>query len=155
MTTSAFGSYFIQMRAAMLRLCLGCVLCSLFFGMHAAHAAQSEADLFSTRPDLLAFQLERYDSMRLPAYRFDARIGIADTSGNVSGASRIGGTSGVPGFINLIKSPSWVASISWHMADDSDRASLAPYLRVESKETLVVIKPIQHSAWMIWHKKLD
>ena len=155
MNISVSGSYFIQMRAAMLRLCLGCVLCSLFFEMHAAHAAQPGADLFSIKPDLLAFQLEHYDSMRLPAYRFDTRVGIADTADNVPGTSRFGGMSGVTSFIKQLKLPSWVASIRWHLAADSDRASMAPYLRVESKETLIVIKPIQHSAWMVWRRKLD
>ena len=152
MNTSVSGSYFIQAQASILCMCMGLFLVGFPV---ATHAAQPESGLFSTRPDLLTIQLEKFDSMRQAAYRFDTRIGIADTSGNVSGASRIGGTSGVPSFINLIKLPSWVASIRWHMADDSDRASLAPYLRVESKETLVVIKPIEHSAWMIWHKKLD
>ena len=155
MTTSTFGSYFIQMRAAVLRLCLGCALCSLFFEMHAAHAAPPEAALFSTRPDLFTIQLDPYDSMRLAAYRSDTRAGIADTADNIVGASRFGGISGVTNFIKQLKLPDWVASIRWHLAADSDRASLAPYLRVESKETIIVIKPIEHSAWMVWHMKID
>jgi hypothetical protein len=157
MNTSVSGSCFIQTQAAILCLCRGLFL--LGFAV-VAHAAQPDAGIFSTNSDLLTLQLEHHDNMRLAAYQFGTKIGIADTVDNaagVPGASRIVGTSGMPGFINLFKLPSWVASISWHMAADADsgRASLSPTLRVESKESLFVIKPTDHSVWMLWHKKLD
>jgi hypothetical protein len=152
MNTSVSASCFISAQAAILCLCMGLFLVGFAV---AAHAAQPEAALFSTRPDLLTIRLEQYDGMRLAAYRFDTRVGIADTADNIPGASRFGGTSGVIGYIKQLKLPDWVASIGWHLAADSDRASLAPYLRVESKETLIVIKPLEHSALMVWHMKID
>jgi hypothetical protein len=153
--TSVSGSSFIQVQAAILCLCGGLFL--LGFAVM-ARAAQPDADIFSTNQDMLTVQLENYGSMRLAAYQFGTKIGIADAAENfpkVAGASRFVGISGMPGFINLIKLPSWVASISWHMAADSGRASLSPTLRVQSKESAFVIKPTDHSIWMFWHKKLD
>jgi hypothetical protein len=154
--TSVSGSCFIQARAQAAILYLCSVL--LLFGFAVtAHAAQPDAGIFSTNSDLLTVQLEGYDNMRMSAYQFGTKIGIADTADNALGASRIIGTSDLPGFIKLLKLPSWVASISWHMAADagSGRASLSPTLRVESKESLFVIKPTDRSVWMLWHKKLD
>jgi hypothetical protein len=149
---SVSGSCFIRVHAAIRCLCRGVFL--LGFAV-AAHAAQPDAGLFSTNSDVLTIQLEHHDSMRLAAYQFGSKVGITDTADKVPGASRFGGTSGMPGFNKLLNLPSWVASISWHMAADSGRASLSPNLRVESKEALFVIKPTDHSVWMLWHRKLD
>jgi hypothetical protein len=150
---SVFGSGFNQARVAIRGLCSGLLL--LGFAV-AAHAAQPGTDSYSTSSDLFTIQLEHYDGMRLAAYQFGSKVGVADTADNVvPGASRFGATTDLPSFIKLLKLPSWVASISWHMSVDSDRASLSPNLRVESKETLFVIKPTDHSVWMVWHRKLD
>ena len=154
MNTSVSGSCLIQAQAAIRCLCSGLLL----LGFAVAHAAQPDAGIFSTSSDLLTVQLEHYDSMRMAAYQFGTKIGIDDTVDNAPGASKIAGTagtSGMPGFIKLLKLPSWVASISWHMAADSGRASLSPSLRVESKESLFLIKPTDRSVWMLWHKKFD
>ncbi|MGA9666556.1 MAG: hypothetical protein WBQ69_08940 [Gallionella sp.] len=156
MGNSISGSVFNQARAAI--LCLGSGL--LLFGLSAAaHAAQPGTDSYSTNSDLLTIQLEHYDIMRLAAYQFGSKVGVAETADTadnvVPGASRFGATTGLPSFIKLLKMPSWVASIGWHMTADSDRASLSPNLRVESKENLFVIKPTNHSVSMVWHRKFD
>ena len=151
MTTSTSDSCFIQARAAMLRLCLGCVLCSLVFKMHAAHAAQPEADLFVPGLDLVSIKLA-HDSVQTVPDRFSASLVIADT---VSERVRFGGTSSFPDLINMEKVTAWVASIRWHMIADGNRASLSPQLRVETKETLIEIKPVERSVWMVWSRALD
>ncbi|MFZ5524111.1 MAG: hypothetical protein ACOY9D_08545 [Pseudomonadota bacterium] len=157
MTTSASCSYFIQLRAAMLRMCLGCVICSLFFEIHAAHGAQPETDPFSPGFDLASIRLAHYDTADTAqpiTDHFSARVGLADSASVRVG---FGGTSSFPGYINLEKFTSWVASIRWHLTAnaESSRASLSPQLRVESKETLVEVKPLDRSVWMIWHRALD
>lgn len=152
MTTSTSDSYFIQARAAMFRLCLGCVLCGLFFEMHAAHAAQPEVNPFAPGLDLLSIKLAHYDAVQPVPYRLSSSVVIADTA---SERVRFGGTSSLPDFINMEKVRSWVASIRWHLTADGNRASLAPQLRVESKETLIEIKPVDSSVWVVWHRELD
>jgi hypothetical protein len=77
---------------------------------------------------------------------------IADTA---SERLSFGGTSSLPDYINMEKVTAWVASIRWHMTADGNRASLAPHLRIESNETLLEIKPVDRSVWMVWHKTLD
>jgi hypothetical protein len=139
MITSTFGFYFIQMRAAMLRLCMGCVLCSLFFEMGAAHAAQPEAGNFATGVDLYTIPL---------AHSVTANNKVSDRFG-------FAGSSNLPENIKLEEIAAWVASIRWHLTAEDNRASLSPHLRIQSKETRIEIKPIQRSVWMVWHRQLD
>lgn len=139
MNTSISGSYFIQMRAAILRLCLGCVLCSLLFEMHAAHAAQPETGDFATGVDLYTTPL---------AHSIIANNKVPDRFG-------FAGSSNFPENIKLEEIAAWVASIRWHLTAEDNRASLSPHLRIQSKETRLEIKPIQRSVWMVWRRPLD
>jgi hypothetical protein len=149
LTTSATDSYLIQARAAMLRLCLGFVLCGLAYEIH---AAQPDVELFAPGLDLLSIKLAHYDAVQPVPYRYSASVVIADTA---SERLSFGGTSSLPDYINMEKVTAWVASIRWHMTADGNRASLAPHLRIESNETLLEIKPVDRSVWMVWHKTLD
>lgn len=153
MTTSTSDSDFIQARAAMLRLCLGFVLCGLVCKVH---AAQPDAELFAPGLDLLSIKLAHYDAVQPVPYRFSASVVIADTAAvTASERARFGGASSLPDYINMEKVTAWVASIRWHMTADGNRASLAPHLRIESNETLLMIKPVDRSIWMVWHRTLD
>jgi hypothetical protein len=163
--TAISDSNFIQMRAAMLRLCLGCVLCSLLFEMHAGHAAQPEADPFSPGLDLISIKFAYSDIERIeqqpaytvqqPANSFNARVGFFGTTDIAPKRVNFGGLSSLPDYINMENVKDWVASIRWHMTANDNRASLSPQLRVESKETLIEIKPVDRSVWMMWHRALD
>jgi len=162
MFTATSDSYFIQVRAAMLHLCLGCILCSLLFELHTAHAAQPEADPFAPGLDLISIKfaysnidLQPAYTVQQPANSFNARVGFFGTTDTASGRVRFGGTSSLPDYINMEKVKDWVASIRWHMTADDNRASLSPQLRVESKEALIEIKPVDRSVWMRWHRALD
>jgi len=153
----------------MLHLCLGCVLCSLLFGMHAAHSAQPYADPFAPGLDLISIKfaysdaysdIERKDrqpdyTMQQPANSFNARVGFFGSSDIASERVRFGGTSSLPDYINMEKVNAWIASIHWHMNAVENRASLSPRLRVESEETLIEIKPVDRSVWLRWHRALD
>ena len=151
MITSTSDFHFIQVKAAILRLCMGCFLCSLIFEMHAAHA-QPELDPFATGLNLISIKFAHYDAVQPVPYRFSASVAIADAA---SKQVRFGGTSSLPDYINMEKVKDWVASIRWNLTADDSRASLAPHLRIESSEALLEIKPIDRSVWMMWHRALD
>jgi hypothetical protein len=165
MFTAISDSYFIQVRAAMFHLCLGCVLCSMLFKMHAAHAAQPEADPFAQGLDLISIKFAYSDIERIepqlaytgqqPAKSFNARVGLFGTTDTASERVRFGRTSNLPDYINMEKVNAWIASIHWHITAVENRASLSPRLRIESEETLIEIKPVDRSVWMMWHKALD
>lgn len=149
MTTFVSGSYFTRVQAAMLRLCAGLVLAG---SAVAVHAAQPEGDPFAPGFDLLTIQVTRYDIVQPDPYRFSAKTGISDIA---YGRAGFGGAASLPEYFDLKKVTDWVASIRWHLTADSDRASLSPHLRVESRETLLEIKPLEQSVWMVWRRSLD
>jgi len=152
MTTSTADTYLIQARATMLRMCLGCILCSLIFKMHGAHAAQPSVGAFVPGVDLAAIKLTHFDTKQPVTDRFSASVGLTD---KVSVGFKFGGTSSLPEYINLEKFTTWVASIRWHLTAEDSRASLSPKLQVESREALIEIKPLDRSVWMMWHRELD
>ena len=152
MNTSTFDPYYIQMRSALFRLCMGCILCSLIFRMHGAHAAQPHEGLFDSGIDLASIKLTHYDTVQPVTDRFSARIGLSESASVGFG---FGGTSSFPELINLEKFTTWVTSIRWHLRAEESRASLSPRLLVESKDTLIEVKPLDRSVWMMWHRDLD
>jgi hypothetical protein len=161
MTTSTADTYFIQARAALLRVCLGCILCSLIFKMHGAHAAQSEIDLLAPGLDLVSVKFTYGETERLPAYygkktesRFDTKVGFIGAADSATRGLGLFKTSRLPGFIEENVSL-WVAKIKWHLNSVDARASLSPQLRIESKDTVIEIKQVDRSYWMVWHKTLD
>jgi hypothetical protein len=165
MAITTSDSCFIQMQAAMLRLCLGCVLCSLLFEMHAAHAAQPESDPFAPGFDLISIKFSYSDMNRVerrsayteqqPVNSLDAKVGFFGATDKAHERANFRGISSLPDYINMEQVKDWVASIRWHMTADDNRASLSPQLPVESKETLIEIKPVDRSVWMMWHRALD
>ena len=161
MTTSTIDSYFIQARAAMFRMCLGCILCSLIFKIHGAHAAQPESNSLASGLDLVSVKFAYGDIERLPAYsgkepanRFNAKLGLIGTADTAPVGLGLFKASSLPGFIEENASI-WVAKILWHLDSVSARASLSPQLRIESKDTMIEIKQVDRSVWMVWHKTLD
>jgi hypothetical protein len=152
MTTSTFGFCLSRAQEAMLRLCLGCILCSLIFRIQGAHAAQPDMDLRASGIDVASLQFTHYDRGQPVTDRFSARVGATDAA---SFGFRFGGTSSLPEYVSLEKITTWVASIRWHLAAENDRAYLSPRVRVESEQALIEIKPLKRSVWMMWHRALD
>jgi len=152
MNNPTADSYLIQVRSAMLRLCMGCILCSLIFKMHGAHAAQPHDGLFDSGVDLASIKLTHYDTVQPVTDRFSARLGLTESASVGFG---FGGTSSFPELVNLENFATWVTSIRWHLTANESRASLSPKLLVESRETLIEIKPLDRSVWMMWHRDLD
>ena len=161
MTTSTIDSYMIQARAAMIRLCLGCFLCSLLFEIHAAHAAQPETDPLAPGLDLISVKFAYGDMEHQPVYsgkqpdnRFYSKVGFIGNPDTAAGGLGLFKASHLPGYIEENASL-WVAKILWHLNSVSARASLSPQLRIESKDTMIEIKQVDRSVWMVWHKTLD
>ncbi len=141
-----------QVQSAMLRLCMGCILCSLIFKMHGAQAAQPDSGPFVPGIDLASIKLTHYNTAQSVGDRFSARAGLTDRASVGFG---FGGTSSLPEYVNIEKFTTWVASIRWHLTAEESRASLSPKIMVESKEALIELKPFTRSVWMMWHRTLD
>jgi hypothetical protein len=152
MITKIPGFCFVQAQAAMLRICMGM---SLFgFACH-AHAENPQEGIFASGYDLLSVKFGHSENRLQPAYRFSANFGQLDSNGNQSGSFGILNSIRLPGFIRPEKGSIWSTSIRWHMDAAGARASFSPRLQLQSDETLIVLKPVDHSAWMLWRRALD
>ncbi len=145
MNTLISGSYFIPARTAMLNLALAWVL--LGHAM-ASHAAQPGMGIFAPGVDLLSIPL---------AYSVNGNERAAEAGANDNLPDRFGfgRMPRLPDCFNLEKAVSWAASIRWHMAEENHRAAFSPHLRVESRETLILIRPLDRSITMVWHRALE
>ena len=147
MKTCISGSYFTRAQAVMRMLGLGLVIAGYVIASHSAHA-----DTVSPGFDLVSIPF---------AYSLIGNDRAADLDANDNldvnnrAPDRFGGMPRLPEFLNLKNVASWVASIRWHMAEEDSRASFSPHLSVESKETRILINPLDHSITMMWHRKLD
>jgi hypothetical protein len=145
MKTCISGSYFMRAQAAMLKLGFGLVLVGYAI---ASHAAQPGVDDFAPGADVLSIPL---------AYSI---TGVDRTSGPGTNNQQpdrfgFGKLPNLRPYFNLQKVAAWVASIRWHMTEENNRASFSPRLRVESRGTLILIRPRSHSITVEWHRKLD
>ncbi len=143
MNTFISGSYFIRVQAAMLKLGLGLVLGGYAMASHAA-----QADTVAPGIDLISIPLAYSFTGNYPAAGLDANDRMPDRFG-------FGEMPRLPEYFNLKKVASWVASVRWHMAEENNRASFSPHLGVESRETLILIGPVNRSITMVWHRALE
>jgi hypothetical protein len=117
-----------------------------------AHKAQSEEDFFARDLDILTIQpifsgtelmppnLIKTDSV------FSHSDNIAPVESGVSNTLRLG-------LVAETKAKTaWSANAQWQIAPGSNRASLSPILRFESKDGQIDIKPRRHSIWVVWRK---
>jgi hypothetical protein len=75
----------------------------------------------------------------------------ADTVPFELGFSRV---SGLPPAVEPSKEIPWTPNANWTRFFDSDRTSLSPRLRLESKGQQLEIRPRSHSVWIQWRKDL-
>lgn len=141
---SGLISGFIQ--TTLLRMCFGLVFVGLAV---AAHTAWSEESSFAPDLDILTIQPVRANGDLLP-YRFNASITLARLA-DVAG-SELGNTPR----LHIVAAPQkeiiWSTNSRWQVTPDSDRVSLSPVLRFESKGERVEIKPRRNSIWVGWRK---
>lgn len=140
-------SCYIQ--AATLRICFGLVFVGLAI---AAHTAQSEESSFAHDMSILTIQPVRSGADRLLPYQFNVSVVLtrpADTTPVGAGFSN------TPR-LHLVTEPKkdtvWPIDAHWQATPDSDRISLSPLLRFESKGERIEIKPRRHSIWVGWRK---
>lgn len=147
MSNFVSGSGFIQ--AAMLRICFGLVFVVLAV---AAHTAQSEESPFAPDLDILTVQPVRANGDRLFPYRFNASITLTRSEDAAPAGS---GSDNTPR-LHIVAAPQkevvWSTNSRWQVTPDSDRISLSPVLRFESKGERLEIKPRRNSIWVGWRK---
>ena len=145
MKTFISGPFFNRVYSGALKLGLGLVLAGYAV---AAQAAQPGVDDFASGTDILPIPLAYSISGNVQSYDLGTNSRVPDRFG-------FGKLPPFPAYLNLQKVASWVASIRWHMTEEHSRASFSPRLRVESRETLILIRPLNRSITMEWHRKLD
>lgn len=147
MSTLISGSCSFQ--AVMLRMCFGLVFVGLAV---AAHTAQSEESSFAPDLDILTVQPVRSDTDSLLPYRLNMNIALTRSADTTPAGS---GFSNAPR-LHLIAEPkketAWSTDARWKTTPDSDRISLSPLLRFDSKGERIEIKPRRHSVWVGWRK---
>lgn len=141
------GSGFIQ--AAMLRICVGLIFVGLAV---AAHTAQSEESPFAPDLDILTIQPVRANNDRLLPYQFNASITLTRSEDIVPAGSGFGNTPRLHIIAEPKKEAIWSVNSRWQVTPDSDRISLSPVLRFESKGERLEIKPRRNSIWVGWRK---
>jgi hypothetical protein len=152
MITKIPGFCVVQTQAAMLRICMGM---SLFGIACNAHAENPQEGLFASGYDLLSVKFSHSENRLQPANSFSTNFGQFDANGNQSESFGIVDSLRLPGFIKPENGSFWSTSIRWHMDSSGARASFSPRLQLQSNDTLIVFKPVDHSAWMLWRRALD
>lgn len=146
---SDFISCFRFIRVAMLRMCSGVIFVGLVV---VAHKAQSEEDFFARDLDILTIQ-PVFSGTDLVFPNWIKTDSVLSRSGNIAPVES--------GLINTLRlglvaetkaNTTWSANANWQIAPSSNRASLSPILRFESKEGRIEIKPRRHSIWVVWRK---
>jgi hypothetical protein len=139
------GSYFMRAQAVMLRLGLGLMLVGYAIASHAALAGLDQpapgVDVFSLP---LAYSITGVD-----------RISDLGTNDQLPDRFGFGKLPNLRPYFDLKKLTTWVSSIRWHLSEEDNRVSIAPRLQVESRETLILIRPRIHSITVEWQRKLD
>jgi len=152
MSNLTSGSNLIQV--TMLRLCSVFAIIGIIFACRAAHAAQPSERLSSPELEFLTFQIAFYDTTGTTSYHFSELAMPRGSKYTVPIDSAFGSNFNLPIFAKLKINNIWITSIRWHLASNNEHASLAPVFRVESDDSRLEIRPIQHSAWMVWRKAL-
>lgn len=137
-------------QAVMLRMCCGLLFVVLSV---AAHKAQSAESSFAPDLDILTIQPTHSGADRLLSYRFNINIAFTRLTDTAS-AGPVSGNNAPR--LHIIAEPkkeaAWSTDARWKTTPDSDRISLSPLLRFESKGERIEIKPRRHSVWVGWRK---
>jgi hypothetical protein len=145
MYTCISGSYFMRAQAAMLKLGLGLMLVGYAIASHAAQAGFDEpargVDVFSLP---LAYSISGVD-----------RASDLGTNEQLPSRFGFGKLPNLRPYFDIKKLTSWVSSIRWHLSEQDNRVSIAPRLQVESRDTLISVRPRSHSISVEWRRKLD
>jgi hypothetical protein len=144
------GSCLMQTQAAMFRFCLSFPM--LCFACH-AHAAKPGEGFISEGVNLFSMKFTHSDGAEQPN-RFTANIGNLALTDSAAKGHGFFESLRLPSIIKPLDDSFWSTSIRWNLSAADARASLSPRLRVESKETLIELKPGSRSVWMSWRRAL-
>lgn len=140
------GSGFIQ--TTLLRMCFGLVFVGLAV---ATHTAWSEESPFAPDLDVLTIQPVRAKGDLLP-YRFNTSITLTHPTDITPAGSGFGNTPRLHIVVEPKKEVAWSVNSHWQVTQGSDRISLSPVLRFESKDERIEVKPRRNSIWVGWRK---
>lgn len=149
---SDFISYLRSTRAGVLRLCSGLVFICL---VAVAHKAQSDENFFARDLDILTILPLYSDTDSVFPYQVKTGVALSRPDDMPSAASGLGGTLRLGLVAETKGDAAWSKNAHWQIAHDSDRVSLSPILRLESKGGRFEIKPRRHSIWVVWRKAFD
>jgi hypothetical protein len=138
---SAISDYYLA--PVIFRKYIGLLLCSLSMATQATQLESPQLDLFSV-------QLTHTDTSQQSRYRFVTTV--ASTAANSLVFSK---TSHLPALSEFKKGTFWITSIRWHLTIDDNRATFSPQFRIESKQSRIEIRPLQHTVWITWRKALS
>jgi hypothetical protein len=122
-----------------------------------AQAAQPESIVFVPKLDLLTVQPVQFDAdglARTPRYRFTASIELIHPADAAPFGLGFNSTSRLTPAVEPQKETAWAPDANWTRFFDSDRTSLSPRLRYESKGQQLEVRPRVHSVWIQWRKEL-
>jgi hypothetical protein len=149
MSSLISSSHIIQVD--MLRMCFGLMLIGLAV---AAHTVWAREGSFASDLDILAIQPVRSNAGGLYSYQLNAEVVLAHSQGVAPAGSMF---SNMPQ-LHIVAEPKqeavWPISARWHITPESERFSLSPVLRFESKGERIEIKPRLNSIWFVWQKAL-
>lgn len=135
-------------RAAILRMCFGLVFVGLAV---ATHTAQSEEISFAPDLNILTIQPVRSVADWLLPQRLNVSV-VLTRSDDTAVGSEFSNMPRLHRVNDLKKETSWSTNARWQVTPDSDRVSLSPVLRFESKGERLEIKPQRHSVQITWRK---
>ena len=118
-----------------------------------ANAAEPQNRTFFQNPELPTLQIVQFDSAgreRATPYRFILSVVPIPAEDPSSFGPGVGSTSRLPAVIERQKEIAWAVNTNRTGVFASDRASLLPLLRLESKEERLEIRPRRHSLSIEW-----
>lgn len=141
-----------SMRSATLRLCFGLVFAVLTVASYKAH---SEEGSFSTDLDIFSI-LPAHSSAVPPAYRINLNLALTRAEDTASFGSGFGNTPRLDRAAEPTADTIWPTNTRLKNVPDnalnSALNSLSAFLRYESKDDRVVIKPKRNSLFVEWRK---
>ena len=145
MNTCISGSYFMRAKAVLLKLGLGLMLVGYAIASHAAPVGFDESS-------------PGFDVLSLPlAYSITGVDQSSDlaTNDQLPGRFGFGKLPNLRPYFDLKKLTAWVTSISWHVSEEDNHPTFSPRLQVESRDSLISIRPTSHSLTVEWSSTLD
>ena len=142
-------SGFCFIRVATLRICYGLAFIGLTV---AAHTVRADEGSLTPNLDILTIQRVRSGADWLLSYRLSTNVALTRSSDTVRVRPRFSSVPKLHFVAELKKESVGATDLRWQIVPNSDRVSLSPLLRFESKGERLEIKPRRTSVSVVWRK---